>query len=76
MLTQQKPIYRAGNETPVRIVGIVAAVLLAAGLLPPYGELWKRKGRVIGINWVSVHLLHHLESHAQKLHGLTHDRSF
>jgi len=34
------------------IVGIFAAVLLAAGLLPPYGELWKRRGRVIGLNWV------------------------
>lgn len=34
------------------VVGIIAAILLAAGLLPPYGELWKRRGRVIGINWV------------------------
>jgi hypothetical protein len=33
-------------------MGIIAAILLAAGLLPPYGELWKRRGRVIGINWV------------------------
>jgi hypothetical protein len=29
----------------------VAAILLAAGLLPPYGEAWKRKGRIIGINF-------------------------
>ncbi|KAL2049478.1 hypothetical protein ABVK25_010273 [Lepraria finkii] len=29
------------------IVGIVAAMLLAAGLLPPYAELWKRGGRVM-----------------------------
>jgi hypothetical protein len=36
------------------VVGIIAAILLAAGLLPPYGELWKRRGRVIGINWVST----------------------
>lgn len=48
-----RPIYEAGNETPVLVVGVVASVLLTAGLLPPYGELWKRRGRVIGINWVS-----------------------
>ncbi|ROW10131.1 hypothetical protein VMCG_02116 [Cytospora schulzeri] len=47
-----RPIYAAGNETPVLVVGIVASVLLAGGLLPPYGEIWKRKGRVIGINWI------------------------
>ncbi|KAK4117444.1 hypothetical protein N656DRAFT_804157 [Canariomyces notabilis] len=47
-----KPIYEAGNEAPILVVGIVAAVLLAAGLLPPYGEIWKRRGRVIGINWI------------------------
>ncbi|ORY68589.1 uncharacterized protein BCR38DRAFT_335993, partial [Pseudomassariella vexata] len=47
-----RPIYEAGNDIPPLVVGIVASVLLAAGLLPPYGELWKRKGRVIGINWV------------------------
>ena len=34
------------------IVGIVAAILLAAGLLPPYFELWKRSGRVVGINFL------------------------
>ena len=27
----------------------VAAILLAAGLLPPYAELWKRGDRVLGI---------------------------
>ncbi|KAK3298335.1 PQ loop repeat-domain-containing protein [Chaetomium fimeti] len=47
-----KPIYDEGNEVPIMVVGIIAAILLAAGLLPPYGELWKRRGRVIGINWV------------------------
>ena len=34
------------------VVGIVAAILLAAGLLPPYFELWKRAGRVVGINFL------------------------
>jgi hypothetical protein len=35
-------------------VGIVAAVILAIGLLPPYGEIWKRRGRVVGFNWVGT----------------------
>lgn len=34
------------------MVGIVAAILLAAGLIPPYFELWKRSGRVVGINFL------------------------
>lgn len=32
------------------MVGVVAAILLSAGLLPPYFELWKRDGRVIGFS--------------------------
>lgn len=52
VLIAKQPTYQNGNETPVLVVGIIAAVLLAVGLLPPYGELWKRRGRVIGINWV------------------------
>jgi hypothetical protein len=47
----------AGDDTPIVVVGIVASVFLAAGLLPPYVELWKRHGRVVGLNWVSLH--HH-----------------
>ncbi|KAK4229967.1 hypothetical protein QBC38DRAFT_358285, partial [Podospora fimiseda] len=47
-----RPLYLRGNDVGILVVGIVAAVLLAAGLLPPYGELWKRRGRVIGINWI------------------------
>ncbi len=54
LLTRERqPIYNRGNEVPVTVVGIIAAIFLAAGLLPPYGEIWKRRGRVIGINWVS-----------------------
>lgn len=56
---ERQPIYERGNEVPVIVVGIIAAVLLAAGLLPPYGEIWKRRGRVIGINWVGQHLRGH-----------------
>jgi hypothetical protein len=53
MLTLRlKPIYNNGNEAPILVIGIVAAVLLAIGLLPPYREIWKRHGRVIGFNWV------------------------
>ncbi|OQD78800.1 hypothetical protein PENANT_c079G11543 [Penicillium antarcticum] len=33
------------------ILGTIGTVL-CAGLLPPYFELWKRDGRVIGFNWV------------------------
>ncbi|GAP91629.2 putative PQ loop repeat protein [Rosellinia necatrix] len=47
-----RPVYKAGNEIPVIVVGVVSAILLAVGLLPPYGEAWKRRGRIIGINFV------------------------
>ena len=39
-----------GVEWPMTLIGIIAAILLAAGLLPPYFELWQRKGRVVGIS--------------------------
>lgn len=35
---------------PDLVVGVVAAILLASGLVPPYFELWKRDGRVIGFS--------------------------
>ena len=44
-----RPIYQRGTEWPVLAVGIVASVLLAIGLLPPYFEIYKRKGQVVGI---------------------------
>ncbi|OTB19048.1 hypothetical protein K445DRAFT_345353, partial [Daldinia sp. EC12] len=52
LIVTLRPLYDAGNSTGVLIVGIIANILLAVGLLPPYGELWKRRGRVIGINFV------------------------
>lgn len=46
-----RPLYNRGVEWPVLTVGIIAAILLAAGLIPPYFEMWKRKGRVVGIHF-------------------------
>ncbi|ODQ77532.1 hypothetical protein BABINDRAFT_163532 [Babjeviella inositovora NRRL Y-12698] len=44
--------YQEGTTWPPLIFGILASILLAAGLIPPYFELWKRQGRVIGINFI------------------------
>ncbi|KAJ5524719.1 hypothetical protein N7494_011369 [Penicillium frequentans] len=44
--------YNKGVTWPDIVVGVVATLFLAGGLLPPYFELWKRDGRVIGFNWV------------------------
>ncbi|KAG0634936.1 PQ loop repeat-domain-containing protein [Tuber brumale] len=51
ILTLQ-PIYDRGTEWPMLVVGIIASILLAAGLIPPYFEIWKRRGRVVGIDFV------------------------
>jgi len=42
--------YSRGVEWPITMIGVIAAVVLAVGLLPPYYELWKRGGRVVGIS--------------------------
>ncbi|KAJ5995619.1 PQ loop repeat protein, partial [Penicillium waksmanii] len=51
ILTLRIP-YEKGITWPDLVVGIVAAIMLGAGLVPVYFELWKRDGRVIGFNWV------------------------
>ncbi|KAI2463176.1 PQ loop repeat-domain-containing protein [Annulohypoxylon bovei var. microspora] len=52
LIVTLQPLYDAGSNTGILVVGIIANILLALGLLPPYGEIWKRRGRVIGINFV------------------------
>ena len=49
-----RPIYRGGKEWPMLIIGIIATILIALGLIPPYFELAKRQGRVVGINFVFI----------------------
>lgn len=46
-----RPLYRKGKTWPMLVIGIVASVLLAVGLVPPYFEIAKRKGRVVGLNF-------------------------
>ena len=48
----EQPLYDRRINFPMIILGVIAGILLAVGLLPPYIEMWKRRGRVIGINWV------------------------
>lgn len=47
-----RPLYRQGKHWPMLVVGILALILLTAGLIPPYFELAKRRGRVVGINFI------------------------
>lgn len=49
-LTVQQIPYNHGVTWPDLVVGVIAAILLSAGLVPPYFELWKRDGRVIGFS--------------------------
>lgn len=48
--------YDDGTEWPSLIFGVIASILLAVGLVPPYFELAKRQGRVVGINFVFLSL--------------------
>ena len=49
ILTLRGPYYR-GVEWPMMMLAITASVMQALGLIPPYFELAKRNGRVIGIS--------------------------
>ncbi|KAJ5735633.1 uncharacterized protein N7483_000758 [Penicillium malachiteum] len=51
ILTLRIP-YNKGITWPDIVVGVFAAILLSGGLLPPYFELWKRDGRVVGFSMV------------------------
>lgn len=43
--------YSRGVEWPVTLIGVVAACLLIVGYVPVPFELWKRRGRVVGIDF-------------------------
>jgi hypothetical protein len=45
--------YARGVSWPLTMMAIIASVILALGLIPPYFELAKRNGRVIGIGMIS-----------------------
>lgn len=47
-----RKVYQRGTTWPTLIFGIIASILIAFGLIPPYFELWKRDGRVVGINFL------------------------
>lgn len=49
-------VYRNGVTWPTTLVGVIAAVLLAVGLIPPYFEIYKHHGEVVGFNFVFLGL--------------------
>lgn len=44
--------YKRGVEWPIMMLAVIASVMLGVGLIPPYFELAKRNGRVIGIDFI------------------------
>jgi hypothetical protein len=50
LLIDKQPLYSHGLKWPITVLGAVAAILLAVGLLPPYAEIYKHKGRVHGLS--------------------------
>ncbi|MCJ1428388.1 hypothetical protein MMC29_006297 [Sticta canariensis] len=49
-------VYRRGARWPVVAVGSIAACLFILSIVPPYFEIRKRRGRVVGINFVFLAL--------------------
>lgn len=47
-----RKVYQNGTTWPSLVFGILASIILALGLVPPYFELAKRQGRVVGINFI------------------------
>jgi hypothetical protein len=47
-----RPAYARGVEWPVLLVGIIAFITLISGYLPIPFELLKRRGRVVGIDFI------------------------
>lgn len=47
-----RPLNDKGIHWPSLIFGVLASILLGLGLIPPYFELAKRNGRVVGINFI------------------------
>jgi hypothetical protein len=47
-----RPAYARGTEWPVLLVGIIAFITLISGYLPIPFELLKRRGRVVGIDFI------------------------
>ena len=44
--------YSRGIEWPVTLVGVLAAILLVSGYIPVPFEIIKRRGHVVGIDFV------------------------
>ena len=42
--------YRHGVSWPVKLCSISATVVITIGLLPPFWEIYKHRGRVVGLS--------------------------
>jgi hypothetical protein len=51
-----RPAYSRGIDWPVLTVGIIAFVTLISGYLPIPFELLRRRGRVVGIDFVFLYV--------------------